>query len=102
MNEITSHIIDVKALCLANGVKSLFAFGSITRNAMKEDSDIDLVVEIDNDDPLRYANSYFNLKFGLEALFRREIDLLEKKALKNKYLKEQIENTKVLVYEAAA
>jgi len=42
-------------------------------------SDIDLIVDIDSNDPLDYADHYFNLKFALEELLNRQIDLLENK-----------------------
>lgn len=83
---------------MEHGVKSLFAFGSVTNDRFNTDSDIDLVVDIDNPDPLAYADDYFALKFELEKLLKRDIDLLEQKAIKNPFLKLQIDNTKVLVY----
>lgn len=81
-----------------NKVKTLFAFGSVLTEGFNSKSDIDLIVEIDEPDPLSYSENYFNLKFQLEKLFNRNIDLLEQKALKNKYLMEEINQTKVLVY----
>ena len=64
----------------------------------RPESDIDLIVDIEDNDPFSYSDNYFNLKFELEQLFKRDIDLLEQKAIKNPYLKQQIEKTKVLVY----
>ena len=98
MKEINLHIDQINQLCDANNVKSLFAFGSVTNNKFNADSDIDLVVEIAENDPLSYADNYFNLKLQLEKLFKRHIDLLEQKAIKNPYLKSQIETTKILIY----
>ena len=98
MRIITDHIDQISELCSANGVKALFAFGSVTNDKFSTGSDVDLVVEIANTDPLGYSDSYFNLKFGLEALLQREIDLLENKAVRNPYVKEEIERTKILVY----
>jgi len=95
---ITLNIDSIKALCDKYGVRTLFAFGSVTRDDFKPDSDIDLVVDIDNNDPLLYSDNYFGLKFQLEQLLKRHIDLLESKAIKNQYLKQNIENSKVLVY----
>ena len=37
-------INQIKALCKQHKVKTLFAFGSVTRDDFKADSDIDLVV----------------------------------------------------------
>ena len=98
MEELKRHMDQIKALCDTNKVKSLFAFGSVTNDQFRPESDIDLIVDIEDDDPLSYSDSYFNLKFELEQLLKRDIDLLEQNAIKNPYLKQQIEKTKVLVY----
>jgi len=98
MEELKRHIDQIKALCDTNKVKSLFAFGSVTTQDFRPESDIDLVVDIEDNDPLSYSDNYFNLKFQLKQLLKREVDLLEQKAIKNPYLKQQIEKTKVLVY----
>lgn len=98
MKEINQHIDQIRHACDNNKVRSLFAFGSVTTNELLPDSDIDLIVDIDENDPLVYSDYYFNLKFELEKLLQREIDLLEQKAIRNKYFKDQIERTKVLVY----
>lgn len=98
MKLITLNIESIKRLCAKHHVKSLFAFGSITRDELTQNSDIDLVVDIDSNDPLSYSEDYFGLKFQLEQLLKRQIDLLESKAIKNQYLKQNIDSTKVLVY----
>ncbi|MEI6594720.1 MAG: nucleotidyltransferase domain-containing protein [Bacteroidota bacterium] len=98
MNELSKHIDEISGLCITNKVKALFAFGSVLTDNYRADSDIDLVVEIDDKDPLSYSDNYFNLKFQLEHLLNRHIDLLEQKAIKNPFLKKQIDDTKVLVY----
>jgi predicted nucleotidyltransferase len=95
---ITLNIDSIKALCDKHNVRTLFAFGSVTRDELKPESDIDFVVDIDGNDPLLYSENYFNLKFQLQQLLKRHIDLLESKAIKNQYLKENIDNSKVLVY----
>ena len=98
MKEINLHINQIRQLCVSNKVKSLFAFGSVTNNKFDADSDIDLIVDIAENDPLFYAESYFNLKLQLEQLFKRHIDLLEEKAIKNAYLKSEIDQTNILIY----
>jgi hypothetical protein len=69
-------------LCLQNKVKSLYVFGSVLSDKFTDKSDIDLIVDFDVSDPFDYADSYFNLKFALQDLLRRPIDLLENKAIK--------------------
>lgn len=98
MKEIKDHIEQISRLCNAHDVKSLFAFGSVISGKLRTDSDIDLIVDIDSKDPIEYSDNYFALKFQLENILNRQVDLLEAKALKNPFLKKQIDNTKVLVY----
>ncbi|HWY10015.1 MAG TPA: nucleotidyltransferase domain-containing protein [Bacteroidia bacterium] len=98
MKLITLNIDTIKALCDKYHVKTLFAFGSVTKDELKPNSDIDLVVDIDSKDPLTYSDDYFGLKFQLEQLLKRHVDLLELRAIKNQYLKQNIDNSKVLVY----
>ena len=85
-------------LCLQNKVKSLYAFGSDVTNRFNSDSDIDMIVDIDSKNPLEYADCYFNLKFSLQDLFNRPVDLLEDKAIRNNYLRQEIDNSKQLIY----
>ncbi|QCX01523.1 hypothetical protein FGM00_15935 [Aggregatimonas sangjinii] len=98
MNQINEHIDQINKLCISNGVKSLFAFGSVLKNQLRTDSDIDLVVDIDDNDPFSYSDKYFNLKFNLERIFNRKIDLLELRAIRNQLLKKEIDKTKLLIY----
>ena len=85
-------------LCSQNKVRELYAFGSVLTERFGDDSDIDLVVDIDDTNPLEYADCYFNLKFALQDLFDRPVDLLESKAIRNDYLREEIDRSKQLLY----
>lgn len=96
--DIKKYIGDIRILCRQNKVRTLYAFGSVLTDEFTESSDIDFIVEIDSDDPLEYADNYFNLKFALEEIFKRQIDLLENKAIKNQYLRESIDKSKSLIY----
>lgn len=89
---------EINTLCLQNKVKSLYVFGSVLTDQFSEKSDIDLVVDIDSNDPFDYADSYFNLKFALQDLLNRQIDLLENKAIKNPYFLQNLESSKSLIY----
>jgi predicted nucleotidyltransferase len=89
---------EINSLCLQNKVKSLYVFGSVLTDRFNEQSDIDLIVDIDSNDPFDYADSYFNLKFALQDLFHRPIDLLENKAIKNLYVRQNIDHSKSLIY----
>ena len=78
--------------------KSLYSFGSVNTSKFNKDSDVDMVVDFTIEDPIEYSENYFDLKFELEKILNRQIDLLESKAIRNPFLKESIDKTKVLVY----
>jgi hypothetical protein len=63
-----------------------------------EDSAIDLVVYFQPLNLLEYADNYFDLKFSLEDVLKRPIDLLEEKAIKNPYFREDIDKKRKLIY----
>lgn len=60
-------------------VKSLAIFGSAARDAMTDKSDVDLLVEFDT--PPTF-DRYFKLKFFLEELVGRPVDLVTKRGLR--------------------
>ncbi|MBK9509704.1 MAG: nucleotidyltransferase domain-containing protein [Cytophagaceae bacterium] len=91
-------IDQIQELCRTNKVKTLFAFGSVTRDDFNENSDIDLVVDFDENDPFNYTDLYFNLKNNLEKILKRNVDLLEDRAIKNRLFRQQLDNTKVKIY----
>lgn len=100
MDLLAQYLTQIQQLCRKHHVSELFAFGSVLRDSFREESDIDFIVDF-TDIPLEeYADNYFDLKFSLEELLERDVDLLEKKAIRNPYLKESIDSTKQLVYGA--
>lgn len=85
-------------LCKAHKVKSLYAFGSVLSDNFNAESDIDLIVDFASMDVEDYADNYFDFKFSLQELFKRPIDLLEEKAIKNPYFRESVNQKRELVY----
>lgn len=88
----------IAKLCKAHKVKSLYAFGSVLSDNFNAESDIDLIVDFANMDVEDYADNYFDFKFSLQELFKRPIDLLEEKAIKNPYFRESANQKCQLVY----
>lgn len=89
---------DINRLCRENGVKTLYAFGSVLTDKFSDKSDVDLLIDIQSDDPLEYGRKYFNFLFALQDMLSRPIDLLEDRAIKNKYLRSEIDRTKKMIY----
>ena len=85
-------------ICRKHDVKRLYVFGSILSDQFKENSDIDLLISFKEIPIEKYADNYFDLKFSLEDLFKRQIDLLEEKTISNPFLKESIDSSKKLIY----
>jgi predicted nucleotidyltransferase len=55
-------------------------------------------LDIDVNDPFDYADRYFDLKFALEDLLKRPVDLLEGRAITNPYFLKNLESSKSLLY----
>lgn len=92
------NIDKIRELCSKHKVRKLFVFGSVLTDKFKKDSDIDLIVDFQGVDLYEYADNYFDLKESLENLFKRDVDLLEDKAIKNPYLRKSIDSSKQLIY----
>ena len=98
MNFFVQYYPGIIALFNMYKVKRLFAFGSVLTNRFTDKSDIDLVVDFDKEKVDDYFSNFFDLKYALEKLLGRKVDLLEEQAIRNPYLKEDIDMTKKLIY----
>ena len=98
MNRFESYTTDIIKLCELHKVKSLYAFGSVLTDKFDKESDIDLIVDFTDVAVEDYADNYFDFKFSLQDIFKRPIDLLEEKALKNPYFIQSLNRQKQLVY----
>ena len=62
------------------GVRRIGLFGSFVRDEASEESDIDILVEFV--EGRRSFDTYMDLKFFLEDLFRRKVDLVDRDTIK--------------------
>jgi hypothetical protein len=99
MDIINNNISQIIELCKDNKVTELYVFGSILTSKFSLESDIDMIVKIESDDPLEYSENYFNLKYSLETLLRRKIDLLEEKSINNETFKHLVNLQKHKIYD---
>lgn len=95
---IDENMDRIIALCIDYNVKSLFAFGSICTNDFNEQSDVDLLISFNPMDYGDYADSYFELADQFEKLFKRPVDLVTEKSLKNPYFINSVNQTKQQIY----
>lgn len=88
-------------LCQRFHVRRLEVFGSALRSDFRpDDSDPDFLVEFGPESLRDYAEGYFGLKEGLEALFGRPVDLIAAGTIRNPYFRESVEAGKALLYAA--
>ncbi|WPR70620.1 nucleotidyltransferase domain-containing protein [Flavobacterium sp. NG2] len=98
MNLIERHRSAILNLCKTHKVKSLYAFGSVLTNEFSNESDVDLIVDFEQLDVLDYGDNYYDLKFSLEKILKRSVDLLEEKAIKNPFFRKSMNQNKQLIY----
>ena len=90
----------INALCRKHKVQHLFVFGSVLSESFSDQSDIDFLVRFKPLDLDKYADNYYEFKFGLQQLLQRRIDLLEDQAIHNPFFRQNIEAHQQLLYAA--
>lgn len=98
MTELAKYSENIKQLCSQHKVRRLYAFGSVLTDRFNESSDIDFIVDFEPIDIAQYADNYYDLKFSLEDIFKKPIDLLEEKAIKNPYFRQVVDKQRQLIY----
>ena len=99
-DQILKQVSDFTTLCQNHKVRYLYAFGSaITDKFDSKTSDIDLLVEIDDTDPIERGEKLISLWDTFEIFFKRKVDLLTDSSIHNPYLRKSIDATKILIYD---
>jgi uncharacterized protein len=89
------------ALCRAHRVKRLELFGSAATDRFDPlSSDLDFLVEFEDLGERGWFDAYFGLKESLERLFKRSVDLVMPRAIRNPYFLESIAPSRTLLYAA--
>lgn len=90
-------IIDV---CKRYHVRKLWVFGSILTDRFSKDSDVDFCVDFDwtKIPLLESSNNFFGFIDALEKLLQRKVDLTDDSAVKNPYFREELNQTRQLIY----
>ncbi|MFN8251210.1 MAG: nucleotidyltransferase domain-containing protein [Ferruginibacter sp.] len=77
-------------------VLKAFVFGSFSRDEALEDSDIDILVELDYSKHIGLG--FVNMKLDLEDKLRKKVDLVSSNSV-SKYILPFVNNDKKLIYE---
>ena len=97
--QIKNNISGIFELCERCKANKLWIFGSATNSEFNEKSDFDFLVDFRKMDLVDYAENYFLLAENLEKLLGRNVDLVTVNSLSNPYFVENVEKTKVLIYD---
>jgi len=89
----------VEAFCRKWSVKELSIFGSALREDFRPDSDVDVLVELDEDAPWD-AFQWVDMIEELREIFNREVDLVEKPAIRNPFRRKHILGHHEVIYAA--
>lgn len=73
-----------------------YLFGSAAKGTMNEDSDVDFIISFPvSMNYVAYADNYFSLAEKLEELLSRSVELVTEKTLKNPYLLQVINQSRL-------
>ncbi|HEY9702253.1 MAG TPA: nucleotidyltransferase domain-containing protein [Allocoleopsis sp.] len=96
---IKNHHTQIIQFCQQYGVKKIELFGSGNTDQFDlETSDLDFLIEFKSMSPVEYSRNFFNLKYALQDLFNRSIDLVEIHTINNPYFLKSINSNRVILY----
>ena len=97
---IESKRAEIAALCRELGVRRLDVFGSAVGDAFDvERSDVDVLVDFETTAP-GSLDTYFALKWGLESILGRPVDVVVISAIRNPYFRAQALGTREPLFAA--
>ena len=90
----------IHQMCERFQVERLYLFGSATNGGMCPSSDVDFLVEFREDARDFVRTPHLDMALELDDLFDCEVDLVSYRAIKNPYFREEVEETRRLIYES--
>jgi len=91
----------IAAACRQHQVRRMHLFGSALRDDFDPNhSDLDLLVEFQPIEPGALVQAYFGLESQLASITGKPVDLVMADAVRNPYVRRDIEASKQLIYEA--
>ena len=89
----------VAAFCRRWKIKEMALFGSVLREDLRPDSDIDVLVSFASGGGITFDNRVDMLD-ELAEIFGRKVDIVEKAAIRNPFRLYEILTTKEVIYAA--
>lgn len=83
-------------------VKKAYVFGSAVTDRFDESSDVDFLIDpidpTDEPDPVIRGGILWDLYYALKDFLGRDVDMVTRNSLTNKYFIRELERTSVLIY----
>lgn len=98
-SNISQNSVAIEKLCMENKVEKLYLFESVLRADFSNKSDIDLIIEINEENPILKGEILMKTWTALEKIFNRKVDLLTSSNVRNPVLRKSIEANKQLIYD---
>ncbi|MFP4502785.1 MAG: nucleotidyltransferase family protein [Candidatus Hydrogenedentota bacterium] len=89
----------IEDFCRKRGVKELSIFGSALTDEFRPDSDVDVLVVL-QDDAAWSLFDHIEAERELAQIFGREVDLVKKNAIRNPFRRHHILNHLEVIYAA--
>ncbi len=89
----------IATFCRRWKIKELALFGSVLRDDFRQDSDVDVLVSFHPGGGITFDNRV-EMQDELAAMLGREVDLVEKDAIRNPFRRHNILTSKEVVYAA--
>jgi predicted nucleotidyltransferase len=90
----------IEAFCRKWKIREFALFGSVLRDDFRPDSDVDVLVEFEPES----KNTLFDfmaMEDELRTIFDRDVDLVEKGAVRNPFVRNHIRHNRQIVFNGA-
>ena len=90
---------EIRSFCQRWDLEEFALFGSILQENFSADSDVDVLVTFSPNSEIGLFDMA-QMQIELQEIFNRNVDVVEKDALRNPYRKREIINTAQVIYAA--
>lgn len=100
MKLIEINLDKIITLCKKYKVAKLWVFGSILTDRFNDESDIDFIVDFEDDkiDLLEYGDNFFNFIHAIEDIVGRKIDMVVDRTIRNRVFRNEVNRTRQLIW----
>ncbi|WP_426670978.1 nucleotidyltransferase family protein [Mucilaginibacter sp. McL0603] len=99
---VSNKLSEIQTLCKEHKVRELYIFGSRGKGGHpNKNSDFDLMVEIDEPNPINKGQLLLSLYDKFERLFNKKVDLITPDSIRNAIFEEYVGSSKQLIYDGS-